>query len=177
MRRSGRPAGGCDGRAGDLLYLPRGWLHEAKTGSNQLSLHLTLTVPSHDFTWAKFCGHAISELLMEQTGPLRNMVSTCWGERERRQVPAAVAMGGEDSSEQSAAMIAQVGRASCHRPARCRCWKRPSKAFLSRRPSDTLGARCSRTLGHRSSWPPQISSCCPDKSGQTVRCDSSEGWQ
>ena len=59
---------------GDLLYLPRGWLHEARTQSNQLSLHPTLTIPSHDFTWAKFCSHALSELLMEQTGPLRSMV-------------------------------------------------------------------------------------------------------
>ena len=35
---------------GDLLYLPRGFIHQAEC-TEEASLHLTLTVPSHDFTW------------------------------------------------------------------------------------------------------------------------------
>jgi bifunctional lysine-specific demethylase and histidyl-hydroxylase NO66 len=35
-------------RAGDTLYLPRGWLHEAETSSND-SLHLTIGITAH--TW------------------------------------------------------------------------------------------------------------------------------
>jgi len=62
--------------AGDLLYLPRGMMHEASTGNSELSLHLTLTCPSHDFTWAKFGAHAVTQLLMDQQGAMRSMVPT-----------------------------------------------------------------------------------------------------
>jgi len=50
-------------------------MHEAHTSASELSLHLTLTIPSHDFTWASFGAHAIMQLLMEQTGSLRSMVN------------------------------------------------------------------------------------------------------
>lgn len=37
-------------RPGDVLYIPRGFLHEAAT-SSEPSLHITLTVPTSDFCW------------------------------------------------------------------------------------------------------------------------------
>ena len=37
-------------REGDVLYIPRGFLHEAST-SSEPSLHITLTVPTSDFCW------------------------------------------------------------------------------------------------------------------------------
>merc|ERR1712166_1192849 len=78
------------------MGLPRGMLHDAKTGGTQYSLHLTLTIPSHDFTWAKFATHAISQLLMSQTGTLRQMV------------PAGIAMGQEEGNDETAAIPSQV---------------------------------------------------------------------
>jgi ribosomal protein L16 Arg81 hydroxylase len=38
--------------AGDTLYMPRGYAHEAMTGGDDPSLHLTVTMPTSDFTWA-----------------------------------------------------------------------------------------------------------------------------
>merc|ERR1712056_38189 len=35
---------------GDILYIPRGFLHEAET-SEEPSLHTTVTVPTSDFCW------------------------------------------------------------------------------------------------------------------------------
>lgn len=78
---------------GDLLYLPRGMMHEARTEGSKLSLHLTLTVPSHDFTWAKFGAHAMTALLMEETGSLRSMV------------PAGTLVGGFPGGDQEQAML------------------------------------------------------------------------
>jgi ribosomal protein L16 Arg81 hydroxylase len=36
---------------GDILYMPRGLVHVAKTFDNSPSLHFTLTVPSCDYCW------------------------------------------------------------------------------------------------------------------------------
>eukprot|EP00658_Telonema_sp_P-2_P039251 TRINITY_DN2807_c0_g1_i2.p1 TRINITY_DN2807_c0_g1~~TRINITY_DN2807_c0_g1_i2.p1 ORF type:complete len:374 (+),score=100.53 TRINITY_DN2807_c0_g1_i2:107-1228(+) len=83
-------------QAGDLLYLPRGMMHEARTGDGNLSLHLTLTCPSHDFTWAKFGANAIGQLLMQQEGELRHMVKP------------ETALGSGEASEQEAAILAQI---------------------------------------------------------------------
>ncbi len=44
----GRPTDDLVLRAGDTLYLPRGWLHEAETSATD-SLHLTIGIGSH--TW------------------------------------------------------------------------------------------------------------------------------
>ena len=38
--------------AGDVLYLPRGHVHEAATNDAAPSLHLTIALPSHDWSWA-----------------------------------------------------------------------------------------------------------------------------
>jgi ribosomal protein L16 Arg81 hydroxylase len=47
---------------GDMLYIPRGFLHQAVTSSSA-SLHLTLTVPTHDFTYAKVISRAVENAL------------------------------------------------------------------------------------------------------------------
>lgn len=39
-----------DMAAGDILYIPRGFLHEART-SDQPSLHITVTMPTSDYCW------------------------------------------------------------------------------------------------------------------------------
>ena len=51
---------------GDVLYMPRGYVHEAYTSSNAPSYHATIAVPTHDWTWSK----TISDILrqrMDQT--------------------------------------------------------------------------------------------------------------
>lgn len=35
----------------DVLYIPRGYLHEANTGDGELSLHITVTIPTSDYCW------------------------------------------------------------------------------------------------------------------------------
>eukprot|EP00927_Polykrikos_kofoidii_P061456 TRINITY_DN56296_c0_g1_i1.p1 TRINITY_DN56296_c0_g1~~TRINITY_DN56296_c0_g1_i1.p1 ORF type:complete len:459 (-),score=84.44 TRINITY_DN56296_c0_g1_i1:60-1364(-) len=35
----------------DILYIPRGYLHEACTGGEEPSLHITVTVPTSDYCW------------------------------------------------------------------------------------------------------------------------------
>lgn len=35
----------------DVLYIPRGFLHEADTGLGEHSLHVTITVPTSDYCW------------------------------------------------------------------------------------------------------------------------------
>ena len=45
-------------REGDVLYIPRGFVHEANTGDRDASLHLTLALPSHDWSWAVLASRA-----------------------------------------------------------------------------------------------------------------------
>ena len=45
---------------GDMLYVPRGFVHEASTSAHQPSLHLTLALPSADWSWASLIGGAAS---------------------------------------------------------------------------------------------------------------------
>jgi len=47
--------------AGDLLYMPRGFVHEATT-SQQPSLHLTIALATHDWCWSKVVGRAMSQM-------------------------------------------------------------------------------------------------------------------
>ncbi|CAD7936011.1 unnamed protein product [Amoebophrya sp. A25] len=46
--------------AGDVLYLPRGVIHEAETGEES-SLHFTITVPSCDYCWAALLSHYLDQ--------------------------------------------------------------------------------------------------------------------
>jgi len=47
---------------GDVLYMPRGYLHEATTGTEP-SLHITITVPSSDYCWGvQLVKHLLQEM-------------------------------------------------------------------------------------------------------------------
>lgn len=47
---------------GDVLYIPRGFLHQAKT-SKEPSLHITITVPTSDYCWGvQLIKHFMSQL-------------------------------------------------------------------------------------------------------------------
>ena len=57
-------------RAGDMLYLPRGWLHQAMT-SDAASLHLTIGV--NVFTWRDAVREALDEAAREDVGLRRGV--------------------------------------------------------------------------------------------------------
>ena len=75
---------------GDCLYIPRGWVHEARTGASEPSLHLTIALPTHDWCWAKVAagGRVREQLGHEDCGPGRP--SWFW----RRSVPPALICSG-----------------------------------------------------------------------------------
>ncbi|HET6880837.1 MAG TPA: cupin domain-containing protein [Pirellulales bacterium] len=58
-RRPGKPREEVELRAGDLLYIPRGHVHEAATDDAQ-SLHLTLGV--NVYRWADLLHHALNQM-------------------------------------------------------------------------------------------------------------------
>jgi hypothetical protein len=65
----GTPSDELELRAGDTLYLPRGWLHEAETSSTD-SLHLTIGITA--YTWLDAVTDALGECedeLMFRRGP------------------------------------------------------------------------------------------------------------
>lgn len=50
---------------GDVLYMPRGFPHEAWPPKGDMSLHLTLTVPTHAYSVAKIVEDAVKDVLHE----------------------------------------------------------------------------------------------------------------
>jgi Cupin superfamily protein len=64
-------------RAGDTLYLPRGWLHQAETSDTD-SLHLTVGI--NTYTWLDAAKAALGPL--EQDADLRREVSSGDGEAD-----------------------------------------------------------------------------------------------
>lgn len=72
---------------GDVLYMPRGWLHEAHTSENTSSWHATLAVATHDWSWSKVFGAVATEALdAERTA------------RWREAVPLGMGMPGVDEA-------------------------------------------------------------------------------
>jgi ribosomal protein L16 Arg81 hydroxylase len=54
---------------GDVLYIPRGFLHEAATSSTP-SLHITMTVPTCDYCWGvQTVKHLMNHLYSRETPP------------------------------------------------------------------------------------------------------------
>jgi hypothetical protein len=59
----GEPILTCELTAGSVLYLPRGFVHEARaTGAGGSSCHVTLTVQSSDLNWSAFVRDGLAEL-------------------------------------------------------------------------------------------------------------------
>lgn len=52
-------------RPGDLIYIPRGFPHVAATTPGEMGLHLTLTIPTHAYSWGKILTEAIEDVLEE----------------------------------------------------------------------------------------------------------------
>ena len=45
---------------GDVLYMPRGWVHEAATVESEGSLHLTLALATQDWAWSSLAAAAMA---------------------------------------------------------------------------------------------------------------------
>eukprot|EP00929_Paragymnodinium_shiwhaense_P067383 TRINITY_DN33925_c0_g1_i1.p1 TRINITY_DN33925_c0_g1~~TRINITY_DN33925_c0_g1_i1.p1 ORF type:complete len:430 (-),score=93.91 TRINITY_DN33925_c0_g1_i1:101-1390(-) len=58
---------------GDVLYIPRGFLHEAETGTDS-SLHVTITVPTSDYCWGvQMVKHVLHQIQHKEVAePLRH---------------------------------------------------------------------------------------------------------
>ena len=50
-------------RRGDVLYMPRGYVHEARTAGSGGSFHVTVAISTHDWTAAGIVGDLISRTL------------------------------------------------------------------------------------------------------------------
>mmetsp|Transcript_56649 Transcript_56649/g.90008 ORF Transcript_56649/g.90008 Transcript_56649/m.90008 type:complete len:412 (-) Transcript_56649:221-1456(-) len=65
----GDPIMSFDMQAGDVLYIPRGFLHEAST-SAEPSLHITVTMPTSDYCWGvQLIKHLMQSLHSRDTPP------------------------------------------------------------------------------------------------------------
>lgn len=53
----------CDLHPGDVLYMPRGYVHEACCPGGESSWHATLAVATHDWSWSKVYTAALKEAL------------------------------------------------------------------------------------------------------------------
>eukprot|EP00928_Gymnodinium_smaydae_P037532 TRINITY_DN26032_c0_g1_i1.p1 TRINITY_DN26032_c0_g1~~TRINITY_DN26032_c0_g1_i1.p1 ORF type:complete len:581 (-),score=136.81 TRINITY_DN26032_c0_g1_i1:82-1764(-) len=53
----------CVLQPGDVLYMPRGFVHEARCPGAESSWHATLAVATHDWSWSKICAATISNAL------------------------------------------------------------------------------------------------------------------
>jgi len=58
-----KPAIECVLRPGDVLYMPRGYVHEAFCTEAASSWHATLAVATHDWSWSKILSGAVAETL------------------------------------------------------------------------------------------------------------------
>jgi len=73
----GEPIMSFDMQAGDVLYIPRGFLHEAST-SAEPSLHITVTMPTSDYCWGvQLVKHLMQNLHSRDTPPeIRKLCET-----------------------------------------------------------------------------------------------------
>eukprot|EP00761_Pharyngomonas_kirbyi_P009661 gb/GECH01009678.1/.p1 GENE.gb/GECH01009678.1/~~gb/GECH01009678.1/.p1 ORF type:complete len:604 (+),score=149.62 gb/GECH01009678.1/:1-1812(+) len=71
----GEPSMVVDLKPGDVLFFPRGWVHEARTSSSD-SIHLTVGVDTHSITYSFLVHHAIDALAdvekRKSNNPLRD---------------------------------------------------------------------------------------------------------
>lgn len=78
----------------DVLYIPRGFLHEATTGEEP-SLHITITVPTSDYCWGvQLTKHLMQKLQSKElSGPLAGL---CGASMSRAGEAGPQAISGED---------------------------------------------------------------------------------
>lgn len=74
-----QPAIECTLHPGDVLYMPRGYVHEASCPGDSSSWHATLAVATHDWSWSKVvAGTLISALDSTPGSEWREAVPLSW---------------------------------------------------------------------------------------------------
>eukprot|EP00927_Polykrikos_kofoidii_P053576 TRINITY_DN48181_c0_g1_i1.p1 TRINITY_DN48181_c0_g1~~TRINITY_DN48181_c0_g1_i1.p1 ORF type:complete len:578 (+),score=125.10 TRINITY_DN48181_c0_g1_i1:94-1827(+) len=58
----------CVLNPGDVLYMPRGFVHEACCPGSGSSWHATLAVATHDWSWTKVAGAAVTNIMDADSG-------------------------------------------------------------------------------------------------------------
>ena len=86
----------CVLQPGDVLYMPRGFVHEAFCPSDASSWHATLAVATHDWSWTKVAGSAMAAAMdRDASGRWRTAVPLTCGVQDSTQAGAAAALGGQ----------------------------------------------------------------------------------
>ncbi len=68
----------CDTlHTGDVLYIPRGFVHEADTGAEP-SLHVTFAIPTHDFTWLSVIAETLRDVGRRLISPRQSVSLEFW---------------------------------------------------------------------------------------------------
>ncbi|CAM9707862.1 unnamed protein product, partial [Phaeothamnion confervicola] len=91
---------------GDVLYLPRGWIHQAKTLGSEASLHVTLSCMQAN-CWADFVERLLPEAIRSATQKLRSLRQGL----PRDYLDYMGVMNAEDESETTVAHFASTLRA------------------------------------------------------------------
>ena len=90
---------------GDVLYIPRGFVHEAFTNEEAASLHITIALATYDWSWPSIAAHALvragleSAAAEEATLPLKDATVM------RRSMPPALICTGASEAATSAAWV------------------------------------------------------------------------
>lgn len=86
---------------GDVLYMPRGYVHEAKTSKEEASLHLTIALATHDWSWPSVAAAALQSSGVERSEITETMKRMKQKPELRKSVPPALicAAGAADSAD------------------------------------------------------------------------------
>lgn len=96
--------------AGDILFMPRGFLHEAKTGTEP-SLHITITVPTSDYCWGVLLGRYLGHSLQKSLPSGSEVANFCQEAMSEKDVDSHRPDRKKRTEEEENAMIRQVASA------------------------------------------------------------------
>jgi hypothetical protein len=72
-------------KPGDIMYMPRGYVHEAKSLENELSFHVTVALATHDWSFAGMLSNASREI-WHTTVEYRKAINREFGMRDFDQI-------------------------------------------------------------------------------------------
>ena len=150
---------------GDILYIPRGFLHEATT-SEEPSLHITVTVPTSDYCWGVQLARNLTESIRTErfNEELRHLCHTSM---------CQLTSGKEESGEKNAELSE---KATQHMESLMQAWlsqvslKGMMKSFESRMAQTNIGQERSSAASLARKMPPRVTESCRIRLMYGVRC-------
>lgn len=79
-------------RPGDAIYVPRGYVHEARATNDELSFHVTIALATHDWTLAGIMTKATDKIL-HSVLDYRKAINRSFGIRNLNDIPAEEKQG------------------------------------------------------------------------------------